>query len=131
MAKQTGKGWSADKLDDIPPTRDSFMKGWHSVRNHLNITAFGINGVTVNKGEELTKEHHEGGEAPHQEFFYVAEGRAKFILDGQELDAPAGTCLHVEPEVKRRAIAAVSPTTLLIISAPVGQAYQVPDWDKA
>lgn len=124
-------GWKAEKLADIPPTKDSFMNGWHSIRNHLGITAFGINGITVNEGDDLVKEHHEDGEAPQQEFFYIAEGQAKFTLDGQELDAPVGTCLHVEPNVVRSAVALSSPTTVLIVGAPVGQAYKVPSWDHA
>ncbi len=125
-----GKGWKAEDINKIPPTKDTFMAGWKSIRNYLGIEAFGINGVVVNKGDWVTKEHNEMGDKPQQEFFYIAEGRATFILDGEEFDAPKGTCLVVEPEVVRSAVAAESSTTVLIVGAPVGYAYEAPGWDK-
>ena len=124
-----GAGWKAANLKDIPPIKDTYMKGWHSIRHRLGITSFGVNAISVNAGEELVKEHNEEGESPQQEFFYITEGSADFKLDGKLLKATTGTCLSIEPAVRRSAIATSSPTTVLIVGAPIGKAYQIPSWE--
>jgi mannose-6-phosphate isomerase-like protein (cupin superfamily) len=124
---KNGDGWKADNIQDIPPMKDSFTKGWHSVRWHLGIEGFGVNAITRNKDEWLTKEHDEL-ETGQQELFVILEGHAEFTLDGEKLDAPTGIAIAVDPEVKRSADALVSPTTMLIIGAPTGKSYKPPSW---
>jgi hypothetical protein len=49
----------------------------------------------------------------------VARGRATFRLDGEEIDAPAGTYVFVpDPSVHRHAVAAEAGTTVLSFGAP-------------
>lgn len=122
-------GWKIADVHDIPPLKDSFTSGWHSVRHYFNIEGFGVNAVTKNAGDWLTKEHDES-ESGQQELFVVLEGEAEFSLDGKKVKAPAGSFISVEPHVKRGADAIVSPTTLLIIGAPVSAKYQPPGWDQ-
>jgi quercetin dioxygenase-like cupin family protein len=122
-------GWKAAKIQDIPPLKDSFMKGWHSVRHHLDIRAFGVNAVTVGKGEELVKAHDEA-QSLQQELFVILSGRAEFVLNGQTVKAVPGTAIAVEPEVLRSAVALESPTSVLIIGAKPGEIYEPPRWDK-
>jgi hypothetical protein len=55
-------------------------------------------------GQELVEGHTEdNGGRGHEEVYIVLEGRARFTLDGQELDAPAGTFVRVDVAVRRRA----------------------------
>ena len=122
-------GWKAAKIQDIPPLRDTFMKGWHSVRHHMDIRAFGVNAVTVCAGEELVKPHDEA-QSMQQELFVILSGEAEFELDGQKLNADTGTAVAVDPNVERSAMALKSPTSVLIIGAKPGEIYIPPSWDE-
>ena len=122
-------GWKAAKIQDIPPLRDTFMKGWHSVRHHMDIRAFGVNAVTVGAGEELVKPHDEA-QSMQQELFVILSGEAEFELDGQKLNADTGTAVAVDPNVERSAMALKSPTSVLIIGAKPGEIYTPPSWDE-
>jgi mannose-6-phosphate isomerase-like protein (cupin superfamily) len=51
----------------------------------------------------------------HEEVYVVLRGRASFTLDGEALDAPAGTVVRVDPEVHRHAVAAEGGTTVLAL----------------
>lgn len=117
------------KISEVPPLKPTFMKGWHSVRHHLGITAFGVNGVTVGRGEVITKPHHETG-SNQQELFVVMNGAAEFNLDGKKIKVPTGSAIAIEPKVVRSATALSSPTTVLIVGAEPDAAYQPPAWDR-
>lgn len=54
----------------------------------------------------------------HEEVYVVLRGRAAFVLDGAELDAPEGTFVRVDPEVHRRAVAAEPGTAVLALGGP-------------
>jgi hypothetical protein len=46
----------------------------------------------------------------------VIAGRATFTLDGEEVDAPTGTIVHLpEPALKRSAVALEPGTTVLAV----------------
>lgn len=50
----------------------------------------------------------------HEEIYVVLRGVARFLLDGEELEAPAGTFVLVsDPKVFRRAIATEPATSAL------------------
>ncbi len=103
------------------------MAGWHSLRHHLGIKAFGINAVTVNKGEHLVKKHNEDDQ---QEVFIVIKGKAEFVVNDDKVVLSDGDIIAVDPEPSRSAVALESPTTLIIVGAPVDKAYKIPNWEK-
>jgi uncharacterized cupin superfamily protein len=119
--------WKLEHIDDVPPMKDTFQKGWKSVRWHMNIESFGVNASTRNKGEVLTPVHDEL-DGNQDELFLVLEGTAEFELDGEKIQAEAGTLLSVKPRVKRGAKALEDKTTILIIGAPIGKVYTPPSW---
>jgi mannose-6-phosphate isomerase-like protein (cupin superfamily) len=119
--------WKLEHIDDVPPMKDTFQKGWKSVRWHMNIESFGVNASTRNKGEVLTPVHDEL-DGNQDELFVVLEGTAEFELDGEKIQAEAGTLLSVKPRVKRGAKALEDKTTILIIGAPIGKVYTPPSW---
>ena len=60
-------------------------------------------------GDELIERHDEtttGAGDAHEELYLVLDGRATFTVDGEEIDAPAGTCVLVEVGTMREAVAA-------------------------
>jgi hypothetical protein len=103
---------------------------WIPIRHHFGIESFGMNAYRRNTGESVVPEHDESGTgAP--ELFYVANGRATFSVAGDEIDAPAGTCVWVtEAEAKRAATAQADGTLVLAIGAAApGDAYAPAGWD--
>ena len=124
---KAAKGWKIEHIKDVPPKKSTYSKGWKSVRWHMGIEAFGVNGVTKPKGEWLTPVHDELKDN-QDELFLVIEGLAEFQLDGKMVEVPAGTLVSVKPAVKRGALALKTPTTLLIVGSSIGAAYKPPDW---
>jgi hypothetical protein len=90
------------------------------VRLTLGIEAFGTNAYTAEAvGLDVVEPHTESPELGHQELYFVARGRARFILDGEEHVAPAGTYVFVpDPATHRHAVAEEPGTTVLSFGGP-------------
>jgi tetratricopeptide (TPR) repeat protein len=93
---------------------------WRPVRLTLGIEAFGTNAYTADEaGVDVVEPHTESPQLGHQELYFVARGHAKFILDGEEHDAPAGTYVFVpDTSTHRHAIAEEPGTTVLSFGGP-------------
>src|SRR5881394_3556029 len=101
---------------------------WRPVRRTLGIQAFGINAYTANAGELVVEEHDEtgAGAGHHEELYLVMAGRATFTVDGEEIDAPVGTCVFLDdPKERRGARAVEDDTTVLAIGGERGAAFKV------
>jgi tetratricopeptide (TPR) repeat protein len=120
-------GYKVAHLDEIEEVSDG-REPWRPVRHHFGITSFGINTWTGREaGDRIINEHDEADE--HEELYYVQQGRARFELDGEDVDAPAGTFVFVRPGVKRTAFAEEPGTTLVAVGGTAGQAYEVSGWE--
>jgi mannose-6-phosphate isomerase-like protein (cupin superfamily) len=124
-----GTGWKAASVHEIPPVKPDWPATWKSVRHHFGITAFGINAVSKDAGNVLIPEHDES-ESGQQEIFFVHEGEAVATLGGEQVRAPAGTFVAVEPGTTRKFEAASSPTTILVVGSSPGKPYEVGSWEK-
>lgn len=101
---------------------------WRPVRRFFDIQAFGVNAYTADEaGQRVVEEHRE--EDGHEELYVVVAGRAKFMVDGEEHDAPAGTLVHCPPGTPRGAVAAAPGTTVLGIGAKPGEVFQPSGWE--
>ena len=101
---------------------------WRPVRKHFGIMSFGINAWTApNAGDRIINEHDEDGE--HEELYIVQRGRATFELDGERIDAPAGTFVFADPGVKRTAFAEEPGTTVIALGGTPGQAFEPNGWE--
>jgi hypothetical protein len=102
------------------------------VREHFDVSAFGINAYTADEGQPIVAEHTETQPLAgrHQELYVVLSGRATFTVDGEEVDAPAGTMVFVgDPGTRRAAFAREDGTTVLVVGGPAGEAYTVGRWE--
>jgi hypothetical protein len=118
-------GYTVAHLDEIDEV-DEERCPMRPVRHRLGITAFGVIAFTAREvGDRIINEHDESDEGDLQEELYLVQsGRARFELDGESLDAPAGTFVFVRPETKRTAFAEEPGTTLVAIGAVPGKAYE-------
>jgi quercetin dioxygenase-like cupin family protein len=95
---------------------------WKPIRRTLGVTAFGINAYTAAAaGDEVVEDHSEK-QLGHEEIYAVLSGRATFTVDGEEVDAPAGTLVYLDdPAQQRRAVAQEAGTTVLAIGGVPGK----------
>jgi len=103
---------------------------WIPIRHGLGIETFGMNAYRRNTGEAVVPEHDES-ESGAPELFYVANGHATFSIGGEDVDAPAGTCVWVtDATATRTATATVDGTLVLAIGAArPGEAYAPENWE--
>jgi mannose-6-phosphate isomerase-like protein (cupin superfamily) len=101
------------------------------VRHHFGITTFGVNAMTARRdGELLIKEHSESGPHGSEELYIVISGHARFELDGELHETPAGSFVHVGAGVTRMASARDAGTTVLAIGGGAqGKPYEARDWE--
>ena len=116
-----------DELEELPINKGEFV--WRPVRRRFGITAFGTNAYTADAGQRVVEEHSESG--GHQELYVVLRGRATFTLDGEEIDAPAGTLVFAQPGTKRGAIAAEDGTAVLGVGAKPGEVFEPSPWEDS
>jgi tetratricopeptide (TPR) repeat protein len=122
--------YAVTRLDEIAELSDG-RAPWRPIRHHFGITSFGINAWTGREvGDRIINEHDEADDEDQQEeLYFVHSGRARFELDGEDVDAPAGTLVFVPPSVKRTAFAEEPGTTIVSVGATPGKAYEVFGWE--
>lgn len=125
------------RATDIDPTIPTSRTGsvrardLHLARRHFDIRAFGVNGITGNAGDEMVVPHDEPDDQAnltngHEELFAVMSGRAMFTVDGDDIDAPAGTLVFVrDPVLIRTAKATADGTAILAVGGRPGVAFEV------
>ena len=103
------------------------------MRVRFGIESFGVNAYrALADGGRVIEEHDElsAGAGRHEELYFVARGHAVFTLDGEEVDAPAGTFVFVsEPRVRRGAVGLEEGTTVLVVGGVPGKAFQASPWE--
>ena len=103
---------------------------WIPVRHHFGIETFGINIWRVQDDGTVIPEHDESASGS-AELYYVVEGQATFSVAGEEVDAPAGTCVWVtDPGAKRAGRANPGTLVLSVGAAAPGQVYAPAGWDS-
>jgi len=108
-----------EEIDELSDGRCPFRP----VRKHFGIMSFGVNTWTgKSAGDRIINEHDEADE--DEELYLVQQGRATFELEGERVDAPAGTMVFARPGVRRTAFAEEPGTTIVAIGGRPGEAYE-------
>ena len=121
--------YAVARLDEIDEVNDGRCP-WRPVRHHFGITSFGVNAWTArDAGDRIINEHDESEPDADEELYLVLRGRAAFELDGERVDAPAGTFVFARPGVKRTAFAEEPETTIIALGGTPGKAYEPIGWE--
>lgn len=117
--------YAVARLDEIEEISDGRCPS-RPIRLHFGITSFGVNAWTGREpGDRIINEHDESDVGDGQEELYlVQQGRARFELDGEPVEASAGTFVFVPPGVSRTAIAEAPGTTIIVIGGTPGKAFE-------
>lgn len=122
-------GYAVAHLDEIEELSDAGSH-YRPIRHHLGITAFGATAWTAQAaGDVVINEHDEDDPTADQELFLVLRGHAVFEIDGDRVDAPAGTLVFAPPGAKRTASAVEGGTTILLVEGTPGGAYEPRGWE--
>lgn len=123
--------WKLARIDEIPSTNDAewwqqwardpdYGARWHSIRECLGITGFGVNQYEASAGHELVVPHNEMDFGRQEEIYVILRGRARFVCDGDEVDVGSGEVLYVPAEVEREARALETPTVVFMVGGIPG-----------
>jgi tetratricopeptide (TPR) repeat protein len=127
-----GPAWEAVRVDDLDAIPVAGVV-WRPLRRRLGIRAFGTNVYTSEGvGKHIVEDHDElgSGAGGHEEMYVVLRGRARFTLDGEDVDAPAGTIVFVrDPAVRRVAFEEEAGTVVLAVGGEPGRAYEPSPWE--
>jgi tetratricopeptide (TPR) repeat protein len=126
MATAT-KTFQVGSLQELPGTENEGRVRM-DIRRHFGIRAFGTSAVRATEPARLISEHDETGfrigQSHQEELYVVVTGRAIFTVNGETVEAPAGTVVFVgDPAAKRGAVAEEAGTTILAIGAKPGEAF--------
>ena len=114
--------WRVARLDEIERRGRDLP-----VREHFGIQAFGVNAFAAGEDGLLISEHDEVGSG-QEELYIVLDGNATFEVDGETVEAAAGTLVFVRPEARRKA---TGDGTILVLGGTPGEPYRAIDWGEA
>ena len=117
------------RLDEIEGLPVLGTLSWKPIRKTLGVTAFGINAYTAaNAGDEVVEEHTEE-QLGHEEIYFVHTGHAVFEIDGESVDAPAGTLVYLDDVKQRRHAVAKEPGTTVLAIGGVPGTHESSPWE--
>jgi uncharacterized cupin superfamily protein len=100
---------------------------WLLARRSLGVASFGMNLVEIPPGERIPE--HDETERDQEEVFLVLDGSPSLVVDGREIELPAGTFARLDPHLSRTVVNhGEAPASVLIISAPRTSGYQPLEW---
>jgi len=115
-------GLTIRRRDDLERTGN-----WLLARRSLGLTSFGMNLVEIPPGEWIP-EHNET-DRDQEEVFLILSGSPSLVVDGREIETPAGTFARLDPELTRTVVnRGEDLASVLIISAPRASGYEPMDW---
>jgi hypothetical protein len=111
-----------DEIDEVSDGRSPSRP----IRHHLGIASFGVNTFTGREvGDRIINEHDEAeDQGGQEELYFVHQGRARFELADESVDAPAGTFVFARPGVRRTALAEEPGTTIIALGGTPGRVYE-------
>jgi len=122
--------YAVSRLDDLRRVDREVVT--FPVRLRFGVRSFGVNAYAPGEGGRVVEEHDElgAGAGRHEELYLVAKGHAVFTLDGEEVDAPAGTFVFVsDPAVRRGALARDADTVVLAVGGVPGEPFRPSPWE--
>jgi tetratricopeptide (TPR) repeat protein len=121
----TEKAYETTRIADLERA-----DGWSPIRLSLDVRAFGINAWTAREAGASVIPEHDEQPTGHEELYLVTAGHAIFTVEGEDVDAPAGTIVFVRaPTATRGAVAREPGTTVLSVGAKPGEAYRPRAWE--
>lgn len=122
-------GYGVYSLDEIEAVPNHLREGQLlvPVQRTLGYRVAGVNAWRGDTGEGLVPEHREDSD---EELYVVVRGRARFTIDGADVDAPAGTLIHVLAGEQRTAVSEEDGTIVFVVGGTPGVAHEPHGWSS-
>ena len=115
-------GVTIRRREDLERTGD-----WLLARRSLGLSSFGMNLVEIPPGERIPE--HDETDRDQEEVFIFLDGSPSLVVDGREIETPAGTFARLDPHLKRTVVNhGEEPASVLIVSAPRSSGYEPMGW---
>jgi mannose-6-phosphate isomerase-like protein (cupin superfamily) len=115
------------RLSDVPEVAIDAGR-WQPLNQRLGITAFGVNGVVMDPGDDADIEHDES-DGGHQEVYVVVAGRAAFRVGDEEFEAIPGDVVAVPDPAVTRDYRGLEPGTRIVcFGAAPGAEHPYGEW---
>ena len=123
--------YTAAHIDEIPfEEGDSPATEWKPIRRFFGIASFGTNLARATRAGDILTHDHDETAVRHEELFLIVSGHAIYRVDGEEIDAPAGTFIYgPDPATVRGAVARQAGTAMFIVGAEPGAVFTPSEWD--
>lgn len=128
MATATARSFEVATLEGLEFGSENDGRVQVNIRRHFGIGGFGVRANRAVGDGHIIGEHNEVGIglSGQEELYLVVSGAATFNVDGERVEAPAGTLVFVRnPAAKRSAVAKEEGTTVLAIGGTPGEAYRI------
>jgi tetratricopeptide (TPR) repeat protein len=127
MATATDTAYVVGNLQDLTGD-ESDGRVQINVSRHFGVRAFGTSAYRSIEGGKLVNEHEETGFriglSGQEELYVVVSGRATFTVNGEQVEAPAGSLIFVrDPAATRSAVADEPGTIVLALGGKPGEAF--------
>jgi uncharacterized cupin superfamily protein len=122
LATMDLEGLTIRRREDLERTGN-----WLLARRSLGLAAFGMNVVEIPPGERIPE--HDESDRDQEEVFIVLEGSPSLVVDGREIETPAGTFARLDPGLRRTVVNhGEDVAAVLIVSAPRTSGYEPMEW---
>jgi mannose-6-phosphate isomerase-like protein (cupin superfamily) len=115
-------------LSDQPVTPTAYGR-WQALNAPLGVTAFGINAMVCDPGEEIDTHHDETDSGQHEVYVVVA-GRIEFQLGDEVREVGPGSIVAAPDPATPRGFRALEPGTRIVCvgAAPAADAPAFGEW---
>lgn len=121
------KGYSIKHRDEFERMEGSGESTWLLARRALGTDCFGYNLVEIGPGGRIPEHDESGG--GQVELYVILEGEAVFVMDGEEVAAPAGSFASIEPPVSRSILnRSEGKVTAMLIGVDTSGNYEPMSW---
>jgi mannose-6-phosphate isomerase-like protein (cupin superfamily) len=102
---------------------------WQALNAALGVTAFGVNAMVCDPGEEIDTAHDEADTGQH-EIYIVVAGRVEFSLGTDTYEAGPGTIVAAPDPALQRSFRPLEPGTRVVCvgAVPAADAPAFGDW---
>ncbi len=116
-------GFTLKRIDELASINHGAVK---LAGDELGVESFGLQVLDLPGGFADYPEHDHAHDR-QEEVYVVLEGSVELQVDGERVQAEAGTLVRVDPEAKRKLVPGSQGTRVLAIGCAPGGAYERPE----
>ncbi len=106
-----------------------FGGGFRRVRAGLGVTSFGLSVIELPPNFKSYPEHDQGHDG-QEEVYTALDGRATFLVGGEEVTLEPGVWIRVGPGERRKIVTGDEPVRVLAMGGTPGEPYTPPEFTE-